>query len=126
MDGGEVLGGLVVDMGEDQPKQKVMEMVNDVRSVLDMIPVPRGFVRSSYSSLVMALLHHGILALGLYRPAGVSEASLPFALANPDPATVLVAADQVYILRPHSTPGAHHHPFKQHHLHPPPHLLPCS
>ena len=91
----------VVECGRCKPQpRKLREIVNDMRSVLDQIPVPRGFVRATYGALVHALLEHGILPMGLYRPAGVWESSLPFALINPQPDTILVALDLVYVLRP--------------------------
>jgi len=85
-----------------RPKQ-LREIVNEMRSTLDQIPVPKGFVRGRYGGLVHALLEHGIMPLGLYRPAGVGGSTLPFALINPPPTTTLVSTDLIYILRPHET-----------------------
>jgi len=87
--------------GFRRPKP-LRQMVNETRSVLDQILVPMNYIGHPYSILVCALMEMGIVPIGLYRPAGVDGAPLPFTLINPDKETKLTSQDQVFILRPKS------------------------
>jgi len=112
--GGGGGGGASKTMGcsrchhQQKQKKSLREIVNDMRSTLDQIPVPHGFVDRRYGGLVHALLEYGIMSLGLYRPVGVGGSTLPYALINPPPDTMLVADDLLYILRPTVMPSRRH------------------
>lgn len=105
--------------------EDLQDSVDMLRSTVDMLPLaalPAAFVGLPYGELVDALLHVGVVAMGLYRPRGHMEATMPFALVNPPASTRLVRGDAVYVLRPgplfsgdHAGPkgGAEHVPLGQ-------------
>jgi len=87
--------------GQDQRPRTLREMVNEMRSVLDQIPIPKSLVGARYSALVQGLMAEGMVPIGLYRPEGILGSSLPFAVINPDRSVKLTHLDQVYILIPY-------------------------
>ncbi|ORZ17355.1 hypothetical protein BCR42DRAFT_30746 [Absidia repens] len=67
---------------------------------LTSIPMPDGFVGSTFAQLFDALLlDHGILAIGLFRAPDENMGNeLPFVYANPVPSLILRSNDNVYVL----------------------------
>lgn len=82
--------------------EDLQDSIDALRSTLDMVPLAAlpAFVGLPYGELVDSLLSIGVVAMGLYRPRGHMEATMPFALVNPPASARLVRGDSVYVLRP--------------------------
>jgi hypothetical protein len=80
--------------------EDLQDSIDALRSSLDMIAMLPAFVGRPYGELVISLLSIGVVAMGLYRPGGQMEATMPFSLVNPPASMRLVRGDLVYILRP--------------------------
>ena len=71
-----------------------------LRDSFVLVPVPEPLHSGWFKDLFLYLLEdRGQLAVGLLRPAGVFEATMPFVVTNPPPHTTLVPGDMVYVLR---------------------------
>lgn len=76
------------------------DVEDDHLRVLDQIVVPKAFEGKSFGSLFSGLLrHHGMLAVGLYRPLKFHGSLVPYVFTNPPPHELLDLKDLVYILR---------------------------
>ena len=78
----------------------LQDSIDALRSSLDEMALPRAFIGARYGELVDSLLHIGLVPMGLYRPRGLLDATMPFSVVNPPPDTKLVRADLIFVLRP--------------------------
>ena len=71
----------------------------DAKNRTAFIKKPEKYVGKRYDSLVLGLMkERQMLALGLYRDKDAKESPLSYVLTNPGAATLVTAADQVYVL----------------------------
>lgn len=80
--------------------EDLQDAIDALRSSLDEMVLPSAYIGLRYGELVDALLHIGIVPMGLYRPRGLMEAPMPFSVVNPPADTRLVRADLIFVLRP--------------------------
>lgn len=64
------------------------------------ITVPSNLVGAKYSVLLDLETEKGNIALGLYRPSGTKDSTMPYMCTNPPLSTTLVRGDRLLILRP--------------------------
>lgn len=69
------------------------------RAQYDQLDVSNKFVGKRYEVLAHELILLGAMPLGLYRPAGTKESTLPYTQVNPDTEELLVRGDVVFVLR---------------------------
>jgi len=62
-------------------------------------PVPSEMCGKKYGELFLSRCAKGETLLGLYRPTGTLESSLPFTSINPKKDTILVLKDQMFVLK---------------------------
>ena len=65
-------------------------------------PVPSEMCGKKYGDLFLSRCNKGETLLGLYRPKGTLESSLPFTSTNPSKDTVLVPNDQMFVIKSNS------------------------
>jgi len=66
--------------------------------VMDQLEMIQGYVGKKYSQLFDHLLQNNALALGLYRPADCKGSQLPYIHVNPDPDTLLLGNDKIFVI----------------------------